>query len=58
MFDDMARPRHIDKKRKETGSKLIALRITPTQFEHLKRLAAREGVSVSELVRRKALRAA
>jgi hypothetical protein len=58
MSNDMARPRNIDKKQKEAGSKLIALRITPSQYLQLRKQAANKGVSVSALIRQRALKAA
>jgi len=58
MFNDMARPRSIDKTKKGTGTKLVALRITPSQFSKLKKEAENKGVSVSALIRQRALKAA
>jgi hypothetical protein len=54
----MARPRSIDKTKKGTGSKLVALRITPSQYSELKKQAENRGLSVSALIRKKVLRAA
>ena len=58
MSNDMARPRNIDRTQKQAGSKLIALRITPSQFSKLKKEAENKGVSVSALIRQRALKAA
>jgi len=54
----MARPRSIDKTKKGTGTKLVALRITPSQFSKLKKEAENKGLSVSALIRQRALKAA
>ena len=58
MSNDMARPRSIDKTKKGTGTKLVALRITPSQFSKLKKQAENKGVTVSALIRQRALKAA
>lgn len=58
MFNDMARPRSIDKTQKGTGSKLVALRITPSQYLQLKKQAENKGLTVSALIRQKVLKAA
>jgi predicted HicB family RNase H-like nuclease len=49
----MARPRSIDGHRK--GERVIALRVSDKQHRALLRHAKREGVSVSELLRRRGI---
>jgi hypothetical protein len=55
LFNDMARPRSIDKTGKHAGSRLVALRITETQYEKLCKKAARKGCTISELLRQSVL---
>ena len=48
---DMARPRTVDETGKSAGTKLLALRVTDTQYEKLCKRAQRRGITVSQLVR-------
>lgn len=47
------RPRAIDKTKRQWGSQILNLRVTPKQLESLKEEADYEEISVSELVRQR-----
>ena len=49
-------PRSIDKAGKQSGSKIVGLRFTPAQFSQLKKDARAGGMTISELIRSRALK--
>lgn len=49
------RPRSVDKAGKQRGDKTLTLRVTNSQLNRLKDIANNEGLTVSELVRRRIL---
>ena len=52
----MAQPRTIDKAGKQNGTKIVGLRVTPAQLAQLKKDARAANMTISELVRYRALR--
>ena len=48
-------PRSIDKAGKQSGSKIVGLRFTPAQFAQLKKDARAANMTISELIRSRAL---
>ena len=53
----MAQERTIDKAKKQTGSKIVGLRFTPAQLAQLKKDARASRMTISELIRSRALTA-
>ena len=51
----MAQERTIDKAKKQTGSKIVGLRFTPAQLAQLKKDARASRMTISELIRSRAL---
>ena len=51
----MAQLRTSDKAGKQNGSKIVGLRFTPSQHARLKKDARAAGMTVSELIRSRAL---
>lgn len=47
------RPRSVDKAGKQRGDKVFTLRVTNSQLNRLKDIAENEGLTVSELARRR-----
>lgn len=52
----MAQPRTIDKAGKQNGTKIVGLRVTPAQLAQLKKDARAANMTISELVRCRALK--